>query len=270
MSFSFSCPVCGDILFKADGSFKCENGHCFDIAKQGYVNLLCSQSSSLKRHGDDKLMVYSRTSFLDKGYYNCLMDRINERIGERTFDSMKFIDLGCGECSYTMRIAKEYPEIDIGGVDISKQALISGGKRCCDISLAVASVFNLPVVDGYCDGAMTVFSPHCVDEIKRILKSGGFWLNAYPLERHLMGLKSIVYDKPYLNEVNRDIPDGFNLLSRDEIRDIIRLKCNEDILNLFRMTPYYYKTSASDQEKIETVDSLITEIEFGIDVYVKA
>ena len=37
---SFSCPVCGKILFIEQKNYKCENGHCFDIAKQGYVNLL--------------------------------------------------------------------------------------------------------------------------------------------------------------------------------------------------------------------------------------
>lgn len=265
MSFEFTCPVCSKRLIQCDGSLKCENGHCFDIAKQGYVNLLQSQKSSSKRHGDDKLMVKSRGSFLDKGYYAPLADKISDRVGEARLKGMKIADLGCGECYYTSKIAKRYPEITIGGIDISKQALICGGRRDKSISLAVASTFDLPIEENYCDGVMSIFAPYSIDEIHRVLKSGGFFLRAYPLERHLMGLKSAIYDEPYLNEVDRNIPEGFIAVSRDEIRYSISIDNNEDIAALFSMTPYYYKTSRCDQEKIFNLSALDTEIEFGID-----
>ena len=66
----FICPVCNSVLTELESMFKCENNHCFDKAKQGYVNLLMSQQSSNKRHGDDKLMVKSRRDFLGNGYYS--------------------------------------------------------------------------------------------------------------------------------------------------------------------------------------------------------
>ncbi len=266
MSFNFSCPVCGCTLEKDGGSLRCCNGHCFDIAKQGYVNLLQSQKSSSKRHGDDKLMVKSRSGFLDRGYYDALVDKIISIIGEASLSCERLIDLGCGECFYTSKVAESFPETALGGVDISKQALIAGSKRDKHLSLAVASVFDLPVADGYCDLAMTVFAPHSVLEISRILNKGGYWLRAYPLERHLMGLKSVIYEKPYLNEVDGSVPDGFELKERCEIKEKIVIDRNEDIMNLFRMTPYYYKTGKSDQDKLRCVNSLETEIEFGIDL----
>lgn len=265
-SFSFSCPVCGSFLEKDGGSFRCANGHCYDIAKQGYVNLLQSQKSSSKRHGDDKLMVKSRSDFLDKGYYNLLADKITETVVENAFVGMKLIDLGCGECFYTSKIQEAFPDAVYGGIDISKQALIIGGRRNKNLSLAVASAFNLPVSDSYCDFAATVFAPHNVSEVQRILKDGGLWLRAYPLERHLMGLKSVIYDEPYLNEVDRSVPDGFDLKNRLELKDKITVRGNVDIMNLFRMTPYYYKTGKADQDKLGTVESVQTEIEFGIDL----
>lgn len=269
MSFDFSCPVCGCRLEKDGGSLRCANGHCFDIAKQGYVNLLQSQKSSSKRHGDDKLMVKSRSDFLDRGYYDALADKITSMIGEYAYENMRLIDLGCGECFYTSRVENAVPDMIYGGVDISKQALIAGSKRSKNISLAVASVFNLPVEGGYCDFAMTVFAPHNFNEIDRILKCGGYWLRAYPLERHLMGLKSVIYEKPYLNEVDRSVPDGFEIEKHDEIREKIFVNCNDDIMNLFRMTPYYYKTGKADQDKLNSIESLETEIEFGIDLLMK-
>ncbi len=109
MSFNFSCPVCGCLLEKDGGSLRCASGHCFDLAKQGYVNLLQSQKSSAKRHGDDRLMVKSRSDFLNKGYYDILARKISERVGELICDDMKLADLGCGECYYTAAISEDFP-----------------------------------------------------------------------------------------------------------------------------------------------------------------
>lgn len=84
-----------------------------------------------------------------------------------------------------------------------------------------------------------------------------------------MGLKSLIYEKPYLNEVDRSVPDGFRLFDRDELKYDIHIDNNEDIFALFTMTPYYYKTGRSDQEKLKKINFLDSEIEFGIDVLKK-
>ena len=92
-------------------------------------------------------MVKSRSDFLDKGYYDSLADKITSMIGETASSNMRLIDLGCGECFYTSRVAKAFPDLAYGGIDISKQALIAGSKRNKNISLAVASVFNCKIGD---------------------------------------------------------------------------------------------------------------------------
>lgn len=55
-----TCPVCGGVLHREERSLRCGAGHCYDIARQGYVNLLRSNQSKSKRHGDDKRMVAAR------------------------------------------------------------------------------------------------------------------------------------------------------------------------------------------------------------------
>lgn len=269
MSFVFSCPVCGEKLIQVDKCLKCERGHSFDIARQGYVNLLLSQSSSSKRHGDDRLMVGARSDFLDKGYYDNLVAAVIENLRNFCSDDMTIADLGCGEGWYTSKIAESFVNADVGGVDISKYALMKCVRRNRNISAAVASIFDLPIASQYCDAVMTVFAPYSESEIKRVLKDGGIWLKAYPLEKHLMGLKAAIYEKPYENEVDRSLPDGFTLLNREEIRYRIALESNGDISNLFKMTPYFYKTGRHDQEKLAKLNSLDTEVEFGLDVYKK-
>lgn len=34
------CPVCGGRLVRKEKAWRCENHHCFDVARSGYVNLL--------------------------------------------------------------------------------------------------------------------------------------------------------------------------------------------------------------------------------------
>ncbi len=269
MNTNFSCPVCGQVLFTDDKAYKCENNHCFDKAKQGYVNLLQSQKSSKKRHGDDALMVKARQDFLEKGYYLNLREKLVDTVCQFTKEGeVTLLDLGCGECWYTAEIyehlLKNGRKPYVFGIDISKHALIAGSKRCRDLKLAVASTSDIPMPDKSCDVVINVFAPYSIDEVHRVLKNGGFFIKAFPLKNHLMGLKRAIYDEPYLNEVDKEYPDGFVYDDMVCIKNTIELASNEDIMNLFKMTPYYYKTSKKDQEKIEKISNLKTETEFGI------
>ena len=74
--YPFVCPVCRQPLVKKENTLRCGSGHSFDMARQGYVNLLMSGKSSKKRHGDDKAMVQARTDFLQGGWYAPLRDAV--------------------------------------------------------------------------------------------------------------------------------------------------------------------------------------------------
>lgn len=92
-----TCPVCGGVLHREERSLRCGAGHCYDIARQGYVNLLRSNQSKSKRHGDDKRMVAARTAFLDAGYYASLRDAVAASAAEFTAGDADVLDAGCGE-----------------------------------------------------------------------------------------------------------------------------------------------------------------------------
>jgi len=49
----------------------------------------------------------------------------------------------------------------------------------------------------------------------------------------------------------------------------IEIHGKEYIEALFSMTPYYWRTSEGDKEKLLKIDSLVTDIEFEINVYQK-
>lgn len=266
----FKCPVCGSRLEQRDRTLKCQNNHCFDMAKQGYVNLLQSQKSSKKRHGDDSLMVKARQDFLEKGYYNKLCEAVVDAVVKNTPQNNAVVaDLGCGECWYTQRVYNSLDNPTVFGIDISKQALIAGSKRCKDLKLAVASTADIPLPDESCDAVICVFAPYSETEALRILKRGGVFIKAFPLEEHLIELKSVIYDKPYKNEVIVKYDPSFEQLSLESIKYEIKLESNADIMNLFMMTPYYYKTGQSDQHKLERLCELKTKAEFGVIVLKK-
>ena len=269
----FVCPVCSKPLVKEGSSLRCENRHCYDIAKQGYENLLMSQKSSAKRHGDDKVMVASRRDFLDKGYYLCLREALCETAVRFAKEKVTVLDAGCGEGWYTHAISEALEdcgaEIKIAGGDISMQALIYAAKRSKKIELAAAGVFNLPLAESSCDMVFNVFAPCAPEEFSRVLSDNGVLIRAVPLENHLLAFKEHIYDNVYPNKVEDFEVNGFRLLEKQEIRKTITLDNNEDIMNLFRMTPYYYKTSTADQAKVAALTRLETQLEFGVLVYSK-
>ena len=100
MSF-FICPICKETFKKINNSYICVNNHCFDISKKGTINLLRSQKSS---HGDDKMMVNARRNFLNKGYYNPLLDILKKQVLDTASNGDTIIDCGCGECWYTANL----------------------------------------------------------------------------------------------------------------------------------------------------------------------
>ena len=102
------CPICKNPLCLKEKSYVCSKGHCFDIAKSGYVNLL-PPSPMGKRHGDDKLMVKARSRFLDKGFYDPLSKEISKIINLLVDDNCHIVDAGCGEGKYTAEVL-EYLE----------------------------------------------------------------------------------------------------------------------------------------------------------------
>lgn len=268
------CPVCETELKKNGNSLKCTRNHTFDIARHGYVNLLMSNKSALKHHGDDKLMINARRDFLDKGYYIPIRSAIIQSVMKYAKENIRIIDCGCGDCWYTEGIYSTLSDKGLApsivGIDISKEALIAGGRRCRNLTLCVATASRLPVKTGAADVLLNIFSPLAAEEYSRVLDQNGILIRAVPMEDHLWKLKQAVYDVPYKNPPVETGLNGFELIDSIEVRDKIILTSNTDIQNLFKMTPYYYKTGKKDQLKLSALNTLETELEIMILCYRKS
>ncbi len=265
----FCCPVCGDGLLAESRALRCAAGHSFDLAKRGYVNLLRSQSSSAKRHGDDKRMLVARRAFLDAGYYAPLRDLLAATVAREVKADGVLLDAGCGEGYYTAFLAQQFPTLQVCGIDISKDALHMCASRFKEMELAVASAFSLPLADAAADAVVSVFAPCADEEFSRVLKPGGVLIRVIPTERHLFGLKAAIYKEPRLNKPERAEVAGFTLRHRQQLEWELSLNDSDAIRRLFEMTPYFYKTGQEDQERLLSRSQLVTEVAFAILTYEK-
>ena len=272
------CPCCKNILTRVDNSFKCINKHSFDIATKGYVNLLLANQKHSLDPGDSKDSILSRKAFFMHDYYHLLKKTIKETIIKYiNKESFNFIDLACGEGYYTNYIHKELSnnyKINTIGVDISKQAIIEAcNKKRQDnlnnINYVIANLFNLPFIDNYFDIALNCFAPIDENEFNRILKSKGLFLRILPDKDHLLGLKEILYENVILNQMKELNLKGFSLIDTIYVKDNIHLKNKEEIQELFKMTPYYYKSPKKGKDKLNLINELDTIISFVILVYQK-
>lgn len=267
---SFLCPICREPLELRESSFFCPNNHCFDRSRKGFVNLLRSNKAG---HGDDKLMVSARRKFLDKGYYLPLLNTIEKQLLSIVKSGDTILDCGCGECWYTASLYnsldKNGIKTDFFGIDVSKEAISAGAARNKALHLAVATVFDVPLPDNSCDIILSFFAPSAPEEYLRLLKKGGYFITAFPMEEHLWELKQAVYEQPYKNTVSDMEMNGFELKKSDIVHTAAKICTTEDILSLFSMTPYYYKTSASDKAKLEKLNELDVQLHFCVAVYKK-
>lgn len=274
------CPVCKEKLVKDNGNkiYKCENNHTYDIAKQGYVNLLISNQKRSKNPGDSKEMVLSRIDFLSRGYYKLLCDKINEIIFKclnevKNNNEFNILDLGCGEGYYLTNL-KDYInskniKANYYGMDVSKEAVKYASKADKECTWVVGNNFRIPANDKSMDCILSVFSPIDINECNRVLKDTGVFVRVLPRTNHLIQLRDIIYSKVNLNEkVYTADPEENEYVNESNVTFDIKLN-KEEILSLLKMTPHYWKTTGENKEKLDLYDSLTITIDMRIGIFKK-
>ena len=194
-------------------------------------------------------------------------------IGERAFSShsaeagVKILDAGCGEGYYTEAVRKALGTAEVYGFDISKLAMKAAAGKYKEIGFAVASSFAIPVPDGFCGCLINVFAPMAEEEFRRVVRPGGVMILAVPGERHLYGMKEFLYQEPYENEHRETEYSGFSFVSRTAVREEIWVPDAGTAMDLFAMTPYYWKTGMDGGNRLRETRGFSTEIAFDFLVY---
>lgn len=269
----YRCPVCGGRMsLKMGKSLVCDakKAHVFDLARSGYVNLSQKQSAT----GDSKEAVWARSTFFELDPYRSLRQELVRLSQTYLAPGKAALDAGCGEGYYTNAMASGCPDSFFFGVDLSKFAVDHAAKEAKRLAAgrvcyAVASVSDLPFYDRTFSLVTSVFAPCDEEEFFRVLEPGGVLVLAAAGPGHLLGLKRLLYEHPYLNEERRDLPQDRKLLFKKRISDRIEVEGEERISALFEMTPYYWRTREADREKLKGLQTLQTEVEFDLYVYQK-
>ena len=178
------CPVCAQQLaHTGEQALRCRQGHTFDIARQGYVNLTAGRSP---HPGDSAEMIADRAVFLAEGHYDFIAQALAETV--RADDGL-VLDAGTGTGDYLARVLDALPAAPGLGVDVSKPALRRAARVHPRAGAALADLWRpLPLADASVSVLLNVFAPRNGPEFHRVLRPDGMLLVVTPAQDHLKEL----------------------------------------------------------------------------------
>ena len=259
------CPICGKELNKIERAFVCPDRHSFDIARQGYVNLLTVQQKHSLAPGDTREQVLSRRAFLEAGFYAPIAQTLTET-AKKYGVSGEILDVGCGEGWYSARLADALG-LPLTGLDISKEAVRCAAAKYKGKQWLCATAAHIPVEDGSVDLLTSLFALTLPEEYSRVLKPGGYYFQVLAAQDHLLGLKSIIYDR--LNFKEKDtVPQlpGFELVKSVPIRFSFTVE-GQQVQNLFSMTPHVFRIGKAGAERLRKTEVLSDTASCVLNVY---
>lgn len=272
----YKCPVCNKRLRKENNTYKCLEGHSFDVNKKGYVNLLLANQARSNNPGDSKEMIDARTLFLNKGYYSKLRDELFNVINKYLKNNEVFCDLACGEGYYTHYIHKKLLDKNVVsyGVDLSRFGIGEATRKMRieninNIFYSIGNLMYLPYMDESMNVVLNCFAPFFEKEYARIIKKDGYFVRVLPNELHMYELKKMLYKEVKLNENKETELTYFTLEDEIDLSYQEDILSSDDLLHLFMMTPLYYKSSLDMLEKLKSIDNLRITLSFKILVYKK-
>ena len=266
------CPICGDALTRRGGSLVCPQNHTYDIARQGYVNLLPVQQKHSLAPGDTPEMLASRRTFLEAGFYSPILDDVTaelKRLEQSAGGLSAMADIGCGEGYYTAGFLRQFPSARIIGADISKAAVRMAASRTKEISWITATASHLPVADDSIDAVTAMFSLLCEEEFARILRPGGRVIEVTAGTNHLIELKQIIYDSVFEQHKHPKPVGEFLREVSCECRSF-RFSVSGGMLgHLLRMTPHTMRIRPENRARLEATPSLALTAEYFVRVLEK-
>ncbi|GLU48590.1 putative RNA methyltransferase [Nocardiopsis ansamitocini] len=267
---ALACPHCGGALAPVRNALGCAAGHSFDVAREGYANLLSGRP--VAGGGDDRDMVRSRADFQRAGHYAPLADRV-AAVAVRCWPGGVVADIGAGTGYYLSEVLNALPEAVGVAADASKFALRRAAK-CHGRAGAVGcdAWHGLPLATGAFGLILNVFAPRNGPEFHRVLRPDGALLVVTPAPGHLARLRSplglIEVDPRKEERLATSLDTHFALESREDVAFSLGLS-REEAVGLVAMTPSARHTTP--QALVERAAVLTEPIEaaaaFHLSVY---
>lgn len=283
---NLACPVDGVRLEFREKQLVCEQGHAFDIARQGYVNLLPVQHKRSKQPGDSKEMVTARVHFLNSGSYEPLARKLAElALAKLTGGGATcLLDAGCGDgyyLDYLLHYLKgrgdlkdngSAGDLSLVGLDISKAAIAEAAKRNKQITWIVGTNRQPPVDAASVDVILCVFGFHSFVGFSKILKPGGKVILAEPGPDHLKELRETIYAevrKSDPQELSDAAKTGFSLRASHPLQFRTGPIAREQINNLLLMTPHFFRATQQGRKAVSNLQELDLTVDIVFSVLEK-
>ena len=259
---AYACPKCKESLDINENVLVCANNHSFDIAKEGYVNLILANKKNSLQSGDTKEMIKARDKFLQTGHYDFLLKSIF-KLASKSRKFKNILEVGCGSGFY-LNALNEYIKPDLAlGSDVSKEAMKFSSKKYKDCYFSVDNSFDFNFKNEFFDLVISIFSPFDNAELERIIAKSGLFILVRPGKNHLTEL----YDLIGMPKKEKTYPEFTNLKSIKTIEVSQKNKITQEDLNsLIEMSPLFWKI-----KNIDIKDINLPEItfDFWVNVYEK-
>lgn len=307
--FLFICPLCQSPLQPALDTWRCDGSlnpkqtsHPFDVARQGYVNLLPVQQKKSKAPGDSQASIEARKRFLNAGHYEKLqalivqqMQQLLTAVTEQGNQPTNWLDIGCGEGYYTQAMAQMSSDIidTLIAADISKPALIelakvskAAGKlwyqqdketpaKTTAIYPLVTSAAHLPLRAHSVSGISSIFSPILPTAFAEVLTDKGYLIIAKPYAGHLASMRAALFDDVREHDSDKflqELDPQFTLIDTHRVSTDMSLSVS-DLTDLMTMTPYAYRAKSEKRQALLAAvekEAFSTEAKFVVYVLQKA
>lgn len=271
------CPHCGGALEHAGAALRCRSGHAFDVARQGYVNLLPPDHKGMG--GDTAAMVQARESFLAAGHF----DHVAAALAQSAIQADRevagdgcVVDAGAGTGYYLASVLDKLPGRAGLALDASKFALRRAARAHERIGAVACDVWRaLPVADGSAAVVLNVFAPRNGTEFRRILAPAGRLLVITPTPLHLrelipaLGLLTVDHEKD--RRLARTLEPHFILAGKRDISRIAALD-HKHTLAVVMMGPSAWQADpgASKARIRELPDPLAVTLSVTLSVYLRS
>ena len=254
----FACPICtGQMHVREQGSLVCTANHSFDVAKQGYVNMMTHAASSKY----SKELFESRKAIIDSGLY----DLLEEKIAEKIAGAKTVLDTGCGEGSHLARIMTQLEGAIGVGIDIAKEGILAAARHYNEQIWCVGDLAKSPYAEASFDAILNILSPANYEEFKRLLTPGGCVIKVVPQSGYLQELRTQLYaeseKETYSNaQTVERFKESFTNVVVERVTYTMPLAA-ELLPALLEMTPMGW-------HKAEDTEITLTDITIDLDVLV--
>ena len=193
---SLACTVrgCGRPLAPEGRAFKCPQGHSYDIARSGYINLLQPQDRRSVDAGDSKQAVEARSRLLDANIGSRIISAMLDQVLALDLPgSPQVADLGSGSGHLLAAIAARRSIRGVG-IDLSTAAVDHAARSHPALTWVVANADRrLPMTDMSTSLVLSMHGRRNPDECARVLSPGGHLLAAIPAADDLIELREAIH-----------------------------------------------------------------------------